>query len=363
MKIIIVSNLYPSQNKPFKGTFVQNILEGFKSRGCKVSLISLREPGSGRLSKFLNYLQFTWCVFVSGLKSKEGEVHYVHYTSHSSLGLILASLFKSNKKLVVVSNVHGSDILPGNDSFFSKCKVIISKKILDISTLVVSPSNYFKSVLSDKYGVLDKKVVVSPSGGVDASIFHVLPNIQKEYTFGYVGRLEEDKGVFDLLEAFRLSQRDYPQSKLLIVGSGSCEAQIKGIVDSMTGVTLRQGMSQRQLVEIYNSINYLVFPSKRASESLGLIPIEAMMCGVPVLSSNIGATKDYVTLDMCKLSFEPGNIDELEVILNQANEISEEEYLQLSKLAISVSTNYSSIKVIDDLYHIFEIFFYRSENE
>ncbi|MEE3878790.1 glycosyltransferase family 4 protein [Vibrio sp. YYF0003] len=353
MKIKIVSNLYPSRDKPFKGTFVRNIFEGFKSRGCQVSLISLSDSGPSRLSKLANYLQFTWSAFVSGLKSEEGDVHYIHYTSHSSLGLILASLFKPKQKLVVVSNVHGSDILPGDDSVFSKFKVIISKKILDISTLVVSPSDYFKSVLFEKYGVLEGKVVVSPSGGVDASIFYVLPAIKKEYTFGYVGRLEEDKGVFDLLESFRLSQRDNPQSKLLIVGSGSCEAQLKQIVDSMTGVTLLQGMSQNQLVEIYNSVNYLVFPS-RASESLGLIPIEAMMCGVPVLSSTTGATGEYITLGMRKLSFEPGNVKGLEVVLNQANEISDEEYLQLSKLAIDVASNYSSSKVIEDLYRVFE---------
>ncbi|MGR5208782.1 glycosyltransferase family 4 protein [Vibrio sp. PNB23_22_7] len=362
MKIIIVSNLYPSQDKPFKGTFVRNIREGFKRKGCEVSVISLCESGSSKLSKLVNYLQFTWRVFVSGLKSDDGVVHYVHYTSHSSLGLILASLFKSKQKLVVVSNVHGSDIIPWSDGIFSKCKIVISKKILDRSVLVVSPSDYFKSVLTEKYDVLDENVVVSPSGGVDASVFHVLPTIRKAYTFGYVGRLEREKGIFDLIEAFRLSKQDNPRSSLLIVGSGSCEAKLKEIVDSMAGITLLQGTSQSQLVEIYNSFNYLVFPS-RASESLGLIPIEAMMCGVPVLCSTTGATGEYITLDMRKLAFEPGNVNGLKTILNQANEISNEEYLQLSRLATDIASNYSSKKVIDELYHVFETRFSRMESK
>lgn len=362
MKIKIVSNLYPSRDKPFKGTFVRNVFEGFKSRSCQVSLISLYESGPSRLNKLINYLQFTWRSFISGLKSKEEDVHYIHYTSHSSLGLILASLFKSKQNLVVVSNVHGSDILPEGKGIFSKCKIFISKKTLDISTLVISPSDYFKSILLDKYGVLEENIVVSPSGGVDASIFHILPTIQKEYTFGYVGRLEKDKGIFDLLEAFRLNQRNSPQSKLLIVGCGSCEAQIKNIVDSMTGITFLQGMSQSQLPEIYNSVKYLVFPS-RASESLGLIPIEAMMCGVPVLSSITGATGEYITLDMRKLSFEPGNIKGLEAALNKTSEISDEEYLQLSKLATDIASNYSSDKVIDVLYRVFETRFNKRESK
>ncbi|TOL39966.1 glycosyl hydrolase family 1, partial [Vibrio parahaemolyticus] len=77
MKIIIVSNLYPSQDKPYKGTFVRNILEGFKSKGSQVSLISLQETGRSRLSKLIDYLKFTWLSFLSGMKSSEGTVHYV----------------------------------------------------------------------------------------------------------------------------------------------------------------------------------------------------------------------------------------------------------------------------------------------
>ncbi len=363
MKIIIVSNLYPSQDKPYKGTFVRNILEGFKGKGGQVSLISLRETGRSPVSKLISYLKFTWLSFISGLKSSEGAVHYVHYTSHSSLGLILASIFKSKRKLVVVSNVHGSDILPRDNGIFSKCKIILSKKILDISALVVAPSNYFKDVLQEKYGVREEKVVVSPSGGVDASIFHILPATQKEYTFGYVGRLEEDKGIFELLEAFRCCQDSHPNLRLMIAGSGSCEVQLKKIANSMKGVIFLTGMSQSQLATVYNSINYLVFPSKRASESLGLIPIEAMMCGVPVLSSTIGATGDYIVGDMRKLSFEPGDVKGLEVALNKASAITGEEYLLLSQLAISVASKYSSSRVIDDLHRVFETSFNRKESK
>ncbi len=354
MKIKFVSNLYPSKNKPFKGTFVRNVFEGLKKKGCQVSLITLRDNGSGKLGKVLDYMQFMWRSFVSGLKSNEGEIHYVHYTSHSSLGLILASLFKSKKQLTIVSNVHGSDILPETSGIFSRVKMLISKRVLGISTLVVSPSGYFKNVLSVQYGVPEEKVVVSPSGGVDDSIFCISPTSEKEFTFGYVGRLEEDKGVFDLLAAFRKSQQGNPHSTLLIVGTGSCEGQLNNLVKSMRGVTMLKGMSQLELVNIYQSIKYLVFPSKRASESLGLIPIEAMMCGVPVLSSTIGATKDYITSDMCKLSFEPGGTEELEVALKIAANMSESDYLKLSELATETAGNYSSSKVIDDLYHMLD---------
>lgn len=356
MKLKIVSNLYPSKYKPFKGTFVRNVLEGFKGKGCNVSLISLHELTSNKFIRTLAYIQFFMRFFISGIRAVEGDVHYVHYTSHSSLGLILASFFKSKKKLIVVSNVHGSDVLPIDNNVLSKCKVILSKKILDISTLIVSPSDYFKNFLSENYGVANEKVVVSPSGGVDCSVFHVLPSVQKKYTFGYVGRIEKEKGIFDLIEAFRLFQCIDETSKLLIVGSGSCEVKLKEMVRTMTGVTLIQGTSQMQLAEIYNSIDFLVFPS-RVPESLGLIPIEAMMCGIPVLSTTAGATEEYIISDMRKFFFEPGNVNDLLEALNKTRKVSSEDYLKLSRLALDVASNYSSVKVIDDLYHVFERYF------
>lgn len=353
MKLKIVSNLYPSLYKPFKGTFVRNVLEGLKDKGCHVSLICLKEPTPNIFGKVFAYIKFFICSFISGMTATEGDIHYVHYTSHSSLGLILASFFKSKKKLIIVSNVHGSDVLPNEEHALSKYKIRISKKILDMSTLIVSPSEYFKCFLLDNYGVSEDKVIISPSGGVDSSIFHVLPSIRQDYTFGYVGRLEKDKGVFDLIEAFRLFQSSHQTSRLLIVGSGSCEMKLKEVIKSMTGVTLMQGMGQTQLVEVYNSINYLVFPS-RAPESLGLIPIEAMMCGTPVLSTPVGATKEYIISDMRKFCFEPGNVEGLLAVLNKTSEVSDEEYLKLSRLALDVASNYSSNKVIDDLYQAFE---------
>ncbi|MUK67977.1 glycosyltransferase family 4 protein [Aliivibrio fischeri] len=351
MKIKFVSNLYPSKNKPYKGTFVRNVFEGFKSQGSDVSLLTLRDSSDRKLNKLIDYMLFTWRAFVSGLLSNESDIHYIHYTSHSSLGLIIASLFKSKNKLCVVSNVHGSDILPGNSSIFSRIKVMLSKKILDKSVLVISPSGYFKHILSEEYAVPEKKIIVSPSGGVDSSIFKPSNFVQKEFTFGYVGRLEENKGIFELLEAFRSIQQTNPTSTLLFVGSGSREAQLKEIASSMSGVTILKGVEQGELVSVYQSIKFLVFPSK-ASESLGLIPIEAMMCGTPVLSSTVGATKDYIVSDMRTLSFEPGNINELKVSLSIATQMSDIDYCRFSKLAIETANSYSSNKVIEDLYRV-----------
>ncbi|WP_131826276.1 glycosyltransferase family 4 protein, partial [Salinivibrio sp. PR932] len=219
----------------------------------------------------------------------------------------------------------------------------------NLSSVVVSPSNYFKDILVSHYKVPKDKIVVSPSGGVDSGVFHSQIDSVKRYTFGYVGRIEKNKGIDDLIEAFKLVKELNYNYSLLIVGSGSYVSELREIVNSMVGVTFIEGMSQNELVDVYNTISFLVFPSK-LRESLGLIPIEAMMCGTPVLSSRIGATHDYIVSDMCEYSFEPGSIEGLKASLLKAAGASKDEYECLSQLASKIAKKYESDRVIKELY-------------
>lgn len=345
MKFIFVSNIFPSVKYPFKGTFVNNVFCGFRDLGCNVELISIDENIS---NKIVAYFVFYWKMFISGLNSESGDVFYIHYVSHSSLGLVLLHFFKPN--LVIVSNVHGSDVVPIDQSFFSRIKKILSRKVLSISKLVVVPSNYFKSIIVNDYDVDGNNIFVSASGGVDSSIFTSTSTNEKKFTFGYVGRLEEDKGIFDLVDSFKKVLLVNPLVNLIIVGSGSQEMRLRDLVSNISNVTIISGQCQKELVSIYLSIRFLVFPSKRKSESLGLIPIEAMMCGVPVIASKNGAYDDYIKSSMQGFSFTPGDTSELESVMLKSLTVNNSNYKELSILAINTAKFYCSDKVIFDLH-------------
>ncbi|ODP99266.1 glycosyltransferase family 4 protein [Salinivibrio sp. DV] len=349
MRITFITNLYPCKRKPFKGTFVRNVFEGFRKNGCDVKLIALRDGGSWHVYKLLRYILFFWRSFWFAMKASKSDILYIHYTSHSSIGVIVASWLRGRRYLNIVSNVHGSDILPEKKNIFSWLKINFSKKIINLSNVVVSPSNYFKDILVSQYKVPRDKIVVSPSGGVDSGVFQPQADSVKSYTFGYVGRIEKNKGIDELIEAFKLVKGINSNYSLLIVGSGSHVPELREKINSIAGITFIEGMSQRELVEIYNTIRFLVFPSK-LRESLGLIPIEAMMCGTPVLSSCIGATHDYIVSNMREYSFKPGSVDELKASLLQAAAISKNEYDSLCQLALKVAGNYDSERVIRELY-------------
>ncbi|MFT6926882.1 MAG: glycosyltransferase involved in cell wall biosynthesis [Psychromonas sp.] len=355
MKVIFVSNLYPSEKEPYKGSFVKNIYNEFSNLGTDVCLIRLEHFGLSKWLKIASFLSFYIKSFFAALFSKNGDVFYIHYTSHSSLGVLFASLFK---KINIVANVHGSDIIPeiSNGKILASIKRYISKMILSRSDYVISPSGYFKETLHKEYNIDLSTIFVSPSGGVNNSIFEPQKNSfdPQNITFGYVGRLEEDKGIFDLIDCYIVLSAINPNINLIIVGSGSAHARVQNITRHQPTIELYRGRSQPELAGIYNSIDYLVFPSCRKSESLGLVPIEAMMCGTPVISSRIGATGDYIKDELKDLSFDSGNKEQLLECMKKAISLDKIYYNELASLSQKIANEFKSDKVISDLLNFFK---------
>ncbi|MFA4942870.1 MAG: glycosyltransferase [Patescibacteria group bacterium] len=99
-----------------------------------------------------------------------------------------------------------------------------------------------------------------------------------------VGRLVYYKGYLDLLEAMKSTP-----GKLLIIGSGPLEVKMKQVIIENHLVDRVIIISDRveNLIPYYQTCEFLVFPSSARSEAFGLVQIEAMACGKPVINTNI----------------------------------------------------------------------------
>ena len=111
MKILIVSNMYPSNKYPAYGTFVRNFCEQLTELGINYDL-SVMHKSANKVSKIWRYFYFYVKTLIKCLNG-EYDIIYVHYASHSSIPVIIAK--KLNRKLKVYTNGHGSDIVPEND--------------------------------------------------------------------------------------------------------------------------------------------------------------------------------------------------------------------------------------------------------
>jgi len=126
-----------------------------------------------------------------------------------------------------------------------------------------------------------------------------------------VGRLDAEKGVDILLEAFaRIAKGE--AIHLCIAGSGTLSEGLKSRAKelSISGQISFVGYVENPaLAALYKSADIFICPS--LYEPFGLVVLEAMLQGLPVIVSNTGGLKEIVTHESTGLLFDPGNIDGL----------------------------------------------------
>ena len=132
--------------------------------------------------------------------------------------------------------------------------------------------------------------------GVDTELFHPGRRSQElraafgmgsRFTFLYVGRLAPEKRVEQVVDAFRLASEMLPKGviHLVLAGTGPREAELRKAAPA--GVTFL-GVLDRQsrLPDLYANCDAFVFAS--VTETLGLVVLEAMASGLPVIAMPVG---------------------------------------------------------------------------
>lgn len=148
--------------------------------------------------------------------------------------------------------------------------------------------------------------------GVDPSLFEPSPEREWDWRLLYVGRLDERKGVHLAIDALTLLPA---QATLTIVGGGEDAylARLRSQVSEL-GLESRVSFSVRprnELREVYAGGDALLFPVLWA-EPWGLVPLEAMSVGTPVIATGSGGSGEYLRHEENCLLFDPtGEAEEL----------------------------------------------------
>lgn len=170
---------------------------------------------------------------------------------------------------------------------------------------IIAPSFSDAAYLESLYNVDKKKITVIPPG-VNPKLFHPLNKTSSKLLVGaaktkvllYVGRIEPLKGLDMLLYAVKLLLQRRPDIKfsLWIVGGNVSPKpklwnkhlkeiwqlrQILGLVETVKFVGQKP---QRKLPYYYNAAEMVIMPSHY--ESFGMVALEAMACGIPIIASN-----------------------------------------------------------------------------
>lgn len=156
------------------------------------------------------------------------------------------------------------------------------------------------------------------SGGVDTEQFHprhfsVLTRhryaMGPDFTFLHVGRMAPEKNIELLLTAFELLRARHPERRLrlLVAGSGPSEVSLR--LRAGNGVTFLGAVERsRDLPALYASSDAFVTCSE--TETLGLVVLEAMAAGLPVVACHAGGVGDYLESGRNGLSFAIGDLEQ-----------------------------------------------------
>lgn len=341
MKILLISNMYPTKSQPSYGIFVKNFEDHLLPEGFNFHKVVISGRGQNSVEKLKKYLKF-FIDTISALRNEHFELIYVHYIGHSLLPILI--LQKYIKKPLVI-NAHGSDVF-----IASKIGSIIQKLVLPVikkSDMLVVPSSYFADVVRKKFDLENGRIFVSPSAGINVSLFKSFEpaNNSQVFTIGYVSRIDEGKGWDTLLDSVRLLvAKNIGNIKVLMIGGGSQKDLLVKKIDEMhlkNYIDYLGPMPHNELVTYYNKMDLFVFPT-RLVESLGLVGLEAMASGVPVIGSNIGGLKGYIKSGNNGDFFEPGNSKDLTKKIQKFMEFDEKKMRVYKINAIETAKVYDS---------------------
>jgi len=336
IKVYSLATTYPESNNSTKSKFVHALNTELVNLGAAVTVICPHSPTSkskiildsvhirffkylpqrfefetgkipdivktfsGKLKVFVMLINFFLYTMRTCTKTEDYILHG-HWAFPGGYIAYLISRFKKKKFIVTV---HGSEIpLLEKFSFFKKMTV----KSMNKSSKVITSNNYLKNKLVEM-GVKSEKIVLIrpiPNFIEHKSDSQTLKNFREKITSEknkiilFVGRLTEVKGVEYLIRSVPLIKTE--NIHLLIVGEGVLLEELKKLTKFLhieDKVTFFGAANRAELSLLYDTSDVFVLPSivtsEGAAEGTGLVIVEAMESGLPVIASDVGGIPETI---------------------------------------------------------------------
>ncbi len=266
-RVLMVTGIYPTPERPHKGTFVKPIVDSLLADGHKVEIV---HPNPSHPMP-LRYLSATIQVF---LKTLTGRFDIVH--GHYGLWCLVARMQWTTP---VVAAYLGDDLLGTVTEDES-----ISKK----SLFVVRVSQWLcrhvevvtvKSEQMKKASLTEDAVVLAD--GINFDLFQPIPRAEARTHLGW----DQDKYYVVFANNPTIPVKNFKLAKAALehLSERGIEAELK----------VATGLPQAQVVQYINASNALILPS--IAEGAPNVVKEAMACNIPVVATNVGDVEQVIS--------------------------------------------------------------------
>jgi len=357
-KVLVITNMYPSEKAPSFGVFIKNQVEEIRNRGFSVDVIGIKDYRMGRLFTIKKYLTWIMKILSKLMRWKKYDIIHCHYVFPSGL---FGLMFKKVYGAKVIVTAHGGDI----DKMARKNKFIFNQtsKILKNVDHIIAVGEKLKQDIISDFKIDENKISVN-NMGVNRAIFSPLPkdeakkkiNLSNKYKhILFVGNLIKAKGLEELIGAYKLLKDKYPEIQLHLIGENKEPGFLAGLKEQIQRENIKDvhfypPMDQRKLAIWLSAADLFVLPSHM--EGFGLSALEAMSCHTPVVGSDVGGLT-YLLGSGAGWLVEPKSVESLkegiEKVLND-RELSE----TLVKNGEQRARSYNLNKQLDTLIQIYE---------
>jgi glycosyltransferase involved in cell wall biosynthesis len=186
--------------------------------------------------------------------------------------------------------------------------------------------------------------------GIDTERFSSSP-MPPEFTVGYVGNLEVRKGVADVADAFVQLVQTVPTARLLIVGGGAAEHELRRRLGRTNRAEFFGTYTPQQLGDLLGRMTVVALPSR--GEPFGMTVLEAMAAGRPAIVADAG-TPPFLVGDTGGRVVPPEDPGALVGVLRELSSLDSEQIARAGQEARARAKEFSFDRVIPQLEAIYE---------
>lgn len=204
-----------------------------------------------------------------------------------------------NRKIIWCSIL--DNIVPLNDPG-NKLVRFLAWLFFKISLLLLHQADIIYTISPDlknylKYHNFDHSKIVVTGNAIENDLIKKTPNQTKKFDSIFIGRINETKGIFDMLEVVNKIKKTIPKFKLAIMGDGDVTTKTRftnkikelNLFENIVLLGTKHGLEKFSLIK---SSRTFIFLSKSKSESFGIALLEAVVSGLPAFVYNLPAYKN-----------------------------------------------------------------------
>ena len=230
-------------------------------------------------------------------------------------------------KIPYIENITGLGTAIENGGLLSKISIMLYKVGLKRAECVFFQNADNQKLFRIKHIVKSRTRLIPGSGvNLDIHIFEQYPEILSPIRFLYVGRILKDKGINELLSAFRIIHNSYPDILLDIVGF--CDEDYSETIKmaETEGTIVFHGL-KKDVHSFYKQCHCVVLPSYH--EGMANVLLEASSTGRPVITTRVSGCRETFVEGETGFGCEPRDVDSLVEAFRKFLELSYDKKRQM----------------------------------